>query len=156
MSQQHKLSRREALKTLTALTGAAALTSLPGQWAKPIVEVGALPAHAQTSSTAAIQVVNNSGQLIRPNLLGPDINDAQDIPDGQSYLWNNLTPVENYTTGAAFSVEPAKITEYELVFKGIFKLDLDGGTLPICLDRVGVINLPAGVRAVVTVTACDD
>ncbi len=53
MSQQKELSRREALKTLAAVTGAAALTSLPGQWVKPVIETGLLPAHAQSSQSSA-------------------------------------------------------------------------------------------------------
>jgi hypothetical protein len=51
MPHNKNLSRRDALKTLAAATGAVALTSLPGKWAKPVVEVGALPAHAQGSFT---------------------------------------------------------------------------------------------------------
>jgi hypothetical protein len=43
------LSRREALKALAGITGAAALSSLPGKWTSPVVNVGALPAHAQGS-----------------------------------------------------------------------------------------------------------
>lgn len=44
-----KLSRREALKLLAAATGAAALSTLPPAWSKPALQVGVLPAHAQTS-----------------------------------------------------------------------------------------------------------
>lgn len=50
IDNQKSLTRREALKTLAAVTGAATLASLPGQWETPLVEVGALPAHAQTSN----------------------------------------------------------------------------------------------------------
>lgn len=47
------LSRRRLLKALVAAGGAtAALTALPGKWFKPVVEVGVLPAHAQTSAGA--------------------------------------------------------------------------------------------------------
>ena len=49
MPQDRNLSRRDALKTLAAATGAVALTSLP-VWEKPVVKVGALPAHAQSSA----------------------------------------------------------------------------------------------------------
>ncbi|GIK40840.1 MAG: hypothetical protein BroJett011_46730 [Chloroflexota bacterium] len=53
MSQQNQiakvLSRRDALKALAATTGAAALSSVPDQWQKPVVKVGALPAFAQVS-----------------------------------------------------------------------------------------------------------
>ena len=44
------LGRRELLKALAAAGGAVAASSLlPGEWAKPVVEVGVLPAHAQVS-----------------------------------------------------------------------------------------------------------
>ncbi len=50
-----KISRRDALKILTAATGAAALANLPPKWSKPGVEVGVLPAHAQTSVLHVLQ-----------------------------------------------------------------------------------------------------
>lgn len=45
-----KLSRRDALKILIAATGAAALANVPDRWIKPDMNVGVLPAHAQTST----------------------------------------------------------------------------------------------------------
>ncbi len=44
------LSRRAALKALLATGSVAGLTMLPEHWQSPLVEVGMLPAHAQTSS----------------------------------------------------------------------------------------------------------
>ncbi len=46
---RRNLSRRQALKFLTAVTGATALSQLPNKWSKPLLKVGVLPAHAQTS-----------------------------------------------------------------------------------------------------------
>jgi hypothetical protein len=46
---QARIGRRQLLKTLIVAGGAAASTLLPGRWVKPLVEVGALPAHAQAS-----------------------------------------------------------------------------------------------------------
>jgi hypothetical protein len=43
------LSRRAALKALAAATGAVAISSLPSKWETPVIEVGALPAHAAIS-----------------------------------------------------------------------------------------------------------
>lgn len=50
-----KLSRREALKALTAVSGAVlAGAMLPDKWARPVVGSGVLPAHAQASRNFAI------------------------------------------------------------------------------------------------------
>jgi hypothetical protein len=48
--EERTFNRRELLKAITAAGGAiVASTLLPGEWAKPVVEVGVLPAHAQVS-----------------------------------------------------------------------------------------------------------
>ena len=52
LNEEHpnqSVSRRDALKTLAAIGGATALSTIPSQWQKPIVQVGALPAFAQAS-----------------------------------------------------------------------------------------------------------
>jgi hypothetical protein len=47
---EETLSRRRLLKAIAAASGAvAASTLLPGEWIKPVVEAGVLPAHAQVS-----------------------------------------------------------------------------------------------------------
>ncbi|MCB0197386.1 MAG: hypothetical protein KDJ65_35895 [Anaerolineae bacterium] len=45
------ISRREALKSLAAVTGAVTLAVLPSKWETPVIEAGVLPAHAQSSAT---------------------------------------------------------------------------------------------------------
>jgi hypothetical protein len=54
---EQTLTRREALKTLAAVTGAATLASLPKQWETPLIEIGALPAHAQGSELVIPEVI---------------------------------------------------------------------------------------------------
>lgn len=50
MSKETRISRRRLLKAMAAAGGAVAASSvLPKDWDKPLVEGGALPAHAQTS-----------------------------------------------------------------------------------------------------------
>jgi hypothetical protein len=44
-----QISRRDAMKILAAAAGATALANLPEKWNRPELEVGVLPAHAQTS-----------------------------------------------------------------------------------------------------------
>ena len=46
---QKQISRRDAMKILAAAVGATALANLPGKWSPPELEMGVLPAHAQTS-----------------------------------------------------------------------------------------------------------
>lgn len=64
------LSRRDALKTLAAATGATALATLPGKWETPALEVGVLPAFAQSSATnipfTSIAEVGQPGSGVRP------------------------------------------------------------------------------------------
>ncbi|RME74252.1 MAG: twin-arginine translocation signal domain-containing protein, partial [Chloroflexi bacterium] len=62
MNTEKRISRRQALKTLAAITGAVSLASLPN-WEKPVIEVGALPAHAQTST---LTISNFTGEI--PNI----------------------------------------------------------------------------------------
>jgi len=46
-----RLGRRRLLRALAATGGAAAAaTLLPGEWVKPVIEIGHLPAHAQSSA----------------------------------------------------------------------------------------------------------
>jgi hypothetical protein len=50
VSAETKLSRRRLLKIIAATGGAvAASTLLPSKWARPVIDVGLLPAHAQVS-----------------------------------------------------------------------------------------------------------
>ncbi len=63
----HLISRRNALKALVATGGATALSTLPAQWERPLVQVGALPAFAgvvspnQYSFTNEIESITFSG-----------------------------------------------------------------------------------------------
>jgi hypothetical protein len=74
------LNRRKLLKALGASGGALALsTMLPASWIKPMVRVGVLPAHAQTSSGFASYTENfpagSSGSY-----------ETRSIPDGATAL----------------------------------------------------------------------
>ena len=52
------ISRRDALKVLTALGGAAALSTVPNNWEKPLVQVGSLPAFAQLTQTVVLDSID--------------------------------------------------------------------------------------------------
>lgn len=50
--QEQTISRRKLLKVVAATGGTVAATMLlPSKWAKPVVEVGVLPVHAQATDT---------------------------------------------------------------------------------------------------------
>jgi len=52
LSDETMVSRRKLLKALAATSGAVVASQiLPGQWMKPMIESGVLPAHAQGSPT---------------------------------------------------------------------------------------------------------
>jgi hypothetical protein len=63
-SEETAISRRRLLKILTATGGAvAASTMLPGEWAKPLVEVGVLSAHAQLSPEEPVDLPDTVVEL---------------------------------------------------------------------------------------------
>ena len=68
-----KISRRDAIKLLGAVTGATVLANLPSKWSTPEIAKGVLPAHAQTSSTL-FSFANCSGATgLTPNGLSNDL-----------------------------------------------------------------------------------
>ncbi len=90
------LTRRDALKTLAAMTGAIALSNLPNKWEKPVVAVGALPAHAAASvGTGNIMVELTGGGRVDVTINGEP---HTLITNSPSYTWTNL-PVGPYTVG---------------------------------------------------------
>jgi len=56
-----EISRRDAIKIFAAVAGATALVNLPDKWTKPGMEVGVLPAHAQTSLHTLVAGPNDPG-----------------------------------------------------------------------------------------------
>jgi len=69
MTNQNKLSRREAIKILGAATGASLLANIPAKWSKPEVTGSTLPAFAQTSCIALFVAVTNADGLA-PSVVG--------------------------------------------------------------------------------------
>lgn len=128
--EQQTIGRRELLKALTATAGAVTLTSLPGKWVTPLIEVGTLPAHAQASALvyfgnppslltaigdqkgpwAILVVVNGTTGIAnvmannRDNIMSIEINlNIDGTPsDAFSYLEN---PCEHDLPGALWSVD---------------------------------------------------
>ena len=79
------LTRRDALKALAAITGAATLANLPGKWEIPLIEVGALPAHAACSivpGTVTFQVSNPTDGTFYLIYTGPYYNKSITVAPG--------------------------------------------------------------------------
>jgi len=66
MTDQKKITRREAIKILGATAGASLLANIPTKWSKPELIGGVLPAHAQTSNcvTLTLELLSASGSPI--------------------------------------------------------------------------------------------
>ncbi len=79
------LSRRDALKTLAAITGAVSLASLPGRWETPLVEAGALPAHAQNSVQLTVEEMFPSYNSLTDAGLEP-----ADLPSYNTTTWAQI------------------------------------------------------------------
>jgi hypothetical protein len=97
------LTRREALKTLAAVTGVAVLTSVKNEWETPLVQVGVLPAHAQASLTATLIVRNSQGSgstrvTVLPGNSPISSLEVVEIPDGGSATFT-LAPGTYTVTG---------------------------------------------------------
>lgn len=128
MSQQ-AISRRELLKLLAAATGVAALSTIPNQWVTPIVEIGALPAHAQASlapgaisGTIKIQNVTSPDKASAPNPLAlltvgttnPIIIAGVISPPTNNifpYLISPVPPGNNYTVSCTWNPNACPTTQ---------------------------------------------
>jgi len=64
MTENKKLSRRDAIKLLGAAAGASLLANMPSKWYTPKLAGGVLPAHAQTSCVAAyLEILSANGEF---------------------------------------------------------------------------------------------
>jgi len=115
-SGQNKISRRDAIKILAAAIGAATVANLPPEWSKPDLEVGVLPAHAQTSTSL---------------LAGPDTDTGECHSDVTSVV--SISPVssgipmhyEIVESGGPTVTSPASLTGTVLTnASGIASLDI--------------------------------
>ena len=87
MTNQNKLSRREAIKILGAATGASLLANIPAKWSKPEVTGSQLPAFAQTSCGVGLVISftpSNGGIPLLEYVYGP----AADVVQNNVYTWS--------------------------------------------------------------------
>jgi hypothetical protein len=108
-----EVSRRQLLKALAATGGATALAGMSGQWLKPVVEVGLLPAHAQGSAvgytltasyTCASTGITNITATMSPPLAGVYI--GMDVFLNGSYLGNGYIRTNVIGTAAFWDITP--------------------------------------------------
>jgi hypothetical protein len=98
---ERTLSRRELLKALTALGGAAVASSLlPERWAQPEIGAGVLPAHAQATcieTEGSLEVIARTTTLVSGQYADFDLRVF--TPDGTRITNNNRGPHQGVTHG---------------------------------------------------------
>jgi hypothetical protein len=91
-SNHKKISRRDAIKLLGAVTGATVLANLPSKWKTPQLARGVLPAHAQTSQCFVLSIVVTTAAtatIFGGANVAPDINTAgTTYALGTGMFWN--------------------------------------------------------------------
>ena len=78
LGKEHAVSRRDAIKALSAAAGATLIASLPVDWETPVIEMGVLPAYAQTSPEELVASFNAS-----------TTNPSAGSMDTNVYTWGN-------------------------------------------------------------------
>ena len=94
MTQQKKLSRRDAIKLLGAAAGATALANLPSKWSKPELVNGVMPAHAQTSALVCTQYALRAEFIATTNANFGVGGVGIDVPFNSTNAQPNTIPVE--------------------------------------------------------------
>ena len=133
-----KISRRDAIKLLGAVTGATVLANLPTKWSKPELTAGVIPAHAQTSSTtfSCFNQIEDGG----PNPTGGFYTQIDSFQAGISLnlavfsntgVTMNIDPSGVYVTGPIGDAGPAPLDltmtqPSEIIFRWTFVNPSDG------------------------------
>ena len=111
MTNQKRLSRREAIKILGTATGASLLANLPAKWSKPEVTGSVLPAHAQTSGCTDpaihIELLATNGITFNSNVAptGPTVL----FSTGETISWP-CAPCIYVTASIANGAQPFRVT----------------------------------------------
>jgi hypothetical protein len=97
--EERLLDRRRLLKALTVSSGVVIASSLlPNEWVKPVVEVGYLPVHAQTSPVGFVRF---RIELANPTT-GQIVSLTQDGTTGTLILRPGTAPPPTCTDGGSF------------------------------------------------------
>lgn len=106
-----KISRRDAIKLIGAVTGATVLANLPSKWSTPEIAKGVLPAHAQTSQ---VGLVCNTYHLVDAYGLRPFLIGVVLVPDQAGIVLNWSVVL----TGGANFVDPTEPTSGTALTRG--------------------------------------
>ena len=131
------VTRRQALKTLAALTGAAALASVPNDWQRPQLAVGALPAKAQ----------EGSGLMIDPGsvVVDAELAGSRDEP--------NTSQIANVAISFDYSNAVGGVTLMDVTADWLSSAGAEGPG-GICTDHYAVDN-PDGTSGHIAHTIAD-
>lgn len=155
--KQDVTTRRAFLKTLAATGGAVLLTNMPGKWEKPMVQIGTLPAFAQTSFV----VISNLTASDRQGPCDPGGGQTGDLYtvsmdyDGVP----NSVVAEQTRLRATFEFSPSNTVETNEVTLAAINITGDGANgrivVPVCIgfsgdDSVKItvsLGSPAGAQS---------
>ena len=149
---QSPISRRQLLKVLAAAAGTAVLSSVPNKWKTPVVDVGMLPAHAQTLSgvgavsgtvTLSIPVGSpSSAKIIAPTITITIVSTAFSTMPSYDHIANGLqyftysimnVPAGTYTVRCNYCSVDHDVTGV-VVHAGATTNNVDFGPLSYCVS----------------------
>ena len=133
-NKKSTLSRRQALKTIAAMTGAVTVTQLPSKWVSPVLTTGVLPAHAQTSPPINVVISNLQAEPLNANR--PQGVTTFPVQFSFDYTDTSGTLTTGSTLTAQFSSVPAGILPTEFITPTDYEVGGDGsnGTLFFMVD----------------------
>ncbi|MCB0193324.1 MAG: hypothetical protein KDJ65_15365 [Anaerolineae bacterium] len=153
LSEQAIINRRHLLRVLAATTGGVVLANIPTKWAKPNIEAGLLPAHAQASGP-----VSAPTPLITPTTTVMATDTV--TPTATATPTNTVTPtpVNGCTiTSGTFNVELTWDTDANLelhIYEGCSNIDVApvgfGGPVGVTIHHLG--DAQGGVGSSETIT----
>ncbi len=138
------LPRRNLLKALAAGGALAAAAFLPEGWAKPAIEAGVLPAHAQSTVCATLEVIEGNACTAYPIACG-GFTDAVRF----AFTPSNLTPWRSDVT-ACGRTAPSDVVYDAQGYPGEFFLLFNGSDTSQCTDTRVVITFQEGCSGIWT------
>jgi len=146
MTNQKKITRREAIKILGATAGASLLANIPAKWSTPQLTKGVLPAHAQTSLCFDLIIhVDSSVALNWYSVTTPDVTDGTPYAALYEEYWNcagrgGCIQVDFYGTGQVQVLTSASPTPFTLNIPATNAMVVETGTGLYALNGASTTN----------------